>query len=301
MTARIKNKLGKLFLLLMARIPFPALGLLAQIVAAITWYGHTRIRKVITVNITLCYPHLSVDEKQRLAKQATLETIRTGMEMPRIWIKAKHDDPALAAGIEGQELIEQALSKGKGLILITPHLGNWEYLIIKMASLYRCSVLCNNADDIVPMAINDTVQSGRMKTGATMVEAQLGVKVLVETLKRGEIVLIAPDQIPASTNAYIFADFFGQLTPTMTLVSRLAKVTDAQILSAFARRLESGQYQLVIKPVDPGIYSRDLEESVLALNKTVENLINEAPAQFLWTYKRFRRGPEGRNKIYKRR
>ncbi len=299
MAAWIKNKLGKLLLLFLASFPFPLLRIMAKGISFLSWHGQTFIRKVIYTNINLCFPQLNPDEKKRLAQMATLEIIRTGMEMPRIWLHAMEDDPALSGGVQGQELIDEALSHGKGLIMIGPHLGQWEYFILQMASLYPCTVMSNNADDIVPARINEFIQKGRMKNGATMVEAQQGVKVLVEALKCSKIVMIAPDQIPANTNAYIFADFFGQSTPTMTLVSRLAKATDARLLCGFSRRLDSGQYQLVIRPVDPGMYSRDLTESVSAMNKSVENLILEAPAQYLWTYRRFRRGPEGRRKIYK--
>lgn len=299
MRARIKNKLGRMLLLILASFPFPALRAMAKAVAFVAWHGHTRIRKVITINIDLCFPQTGINEKQQLAKQATLETIITGMEMPRIWLHAEPDDPALSGGVQGQELIDEALSHGKGLIMIGPHLGQWEYFILQMASLYPCTVLSNNTDDIVPTRINEFIQNGRMKNGARMVEAQQGVKVLVEALKRSEIVMIAPDQIPANNNAYEFADFFAQAVPTMTLISRLAKATNARMLSGFSMRKASGQYELIIKPVDIGLYSRDLQESVTALNKTTENLIQEAPAQYLWTYKRFRRGPEGKRKIYK--
>lgn len=301
MAESVKNKLGKALLSFLAVFPFPVLRCFSALLFFPAWYGHTSIRRAVAINIGLCFPLLDASEQQSLCKQAVRETLRTGMEMPRLWLNREHNE-ALGEGIEGQEYLDAALAAGKGVIMVTPHLGNWEYLIVKMASLYPCSVLCNNADDIVPFGINELIQNGRMKTGARMVEARQGVKVLVEALQRGEIVMIAPDQIPTKNKGGIFADFFAQPAATMTLIPRLVRISQAGIVSAFAKREACGRYRLIIKPFvrDTGIRADNLAEAVLNINQTVEDLIAEAPSQYLWTYKRFRLGPEGRTKVYKK-
>jgi KDO2-lipid IV(A) lauroyltransferase len=299
MSERIKNELGRPFLVFLAIFPFLLLRAFARLCCFFAWHSNSRIRKVIAINIDICFPQLNQEEKQRLAKQALLETITTGLEMPRMWLYAKPNDEALFGGMRGQNLIEEALSLGKGLIIIGPHLGHWEYFILSMASRYPCTVLCNNADDIVATRINDTIKKGRMKTGAKIVEATQGIKPLVEALRRGEIVMITPDQIPSQKKGYIFADFYTQKTATMTLIPRLAKVTSAPMLTGFAKRQACGRYEVIIKAVDEQTYSKNLNDAVDGMNKTVEHLISEAPAQYLWTYKRFRVGPNGKTKIYK--
>lgn len=299
MNKRKFNKPGKLILHFLAMFPFSILRTFARFFAAIAWYGDTSIRKVISTNIDICYPQLLEEEKKKMAHQAVIETITTGFELPRVWIHAKHDTPALYGGFDGQELIDEALAQGKGMLLIAPHLGHWEYMLHVVAHRYPCTLLCNNADDIVDIDINETIQNGRKRTGARLVEATQGIKPLVAALRAGEIVVIAPDQIPPQGKGCIFSNFFGQKAPTMTLLPRLAKVTGTVLLSGFAERQKDGRILSIIRPVDPRLYSRDLEESVEGMNKTIENLINEAPTQYLWTYKRFRLGPEGKTKVYK--
>ena len=83
-----------------------------------------------------------------------------------------------------------------------------------------------------------------------------------------------------------------------TLLCRLAKVTNAVLVSGYCERQADGRYLSKVRGVDEGMYSKNLEESVAAMNKTIENNIREAPAQNLWTYKRFRLGPEGKRRIY---
>lgn len=298
MTNLKKNSLGRLFLSFIAAFPFPVLRIFARFFSAIAWYGKTRIRNIVTVNINNCYPLLSEKEKACLIRQSLLHVFTTGFEMPRTWLHAKHNESALYGGITGLELIDSALSSGKGLILVTPHLGHWEFMLLVMAHRYPCTLLCNNIDDIVDIGIHGPITAGRTKTGARLVEATQGIKPLVRALKAGEIVIIAPDQIPSQSKGYIFSNFFGQETASMTLLSRLAKATGAELLSGFAKRHEDGRYKVVIRPVDPLLLSKQLEESVEGMNKTVERLINEAPEQYLWTYKRFRIDPKGKRKIY---
>lgn len=299
MATSVTRKSAKKLLLFLAGRSYPTLHRLARFLYLCAWYGNSRIRKVVATNLALCFPQLCPEKREQLCRQAVHETLMTGMEMPRLWL---HDslEESLYAGIDGQELIQQAMGSGKGVIMITPHLGNWEYLILKMAALYPCSVLCNNTDDIVPMQMNEIIQSGRMKTGATMVEAKQGVKVLVEALQRGEIVMIAPDQIPPKAKGRQFADFFGQPTATMTLVPRLANITQAQVLAGFAKREPDGRYHLLVKKVDnmAAMHAGNLPEALLAMNQAIEQLIAEAPAQYLWTYKRFRLGPQGKRNVY---
>jgi len=112
-------------------------------------------------------------------------------------------------------------------------------------------------------------------------------------------VMITPDQIPSQKKGYIFADFYAQKTATMTLIPRLAKVTGAPMLTGFAKRQVCGRYEVIIKEVDKQTYSKNLNDAVEGMNKTVEHLISEAPAQYLWTYKRFRVDPNGKTKRYK--
>jgi len=298
----MKNKYAQLFgqvlLKALALLPSRGQNLLANFFSAIIWYGNTRVRNIVSTNIQICYPELDKAKQDKIAKASIHHIFRTGIEMPSIWQNPLDHTKSLFAGMPEQKLIDQALAKGKGLIIVTPHLGQWELMLIILAELYPCTLLCNNADDIIDIGINRSVREGRMKTGAKLVEATQGIKPLLAALKANQIVIIAPDQIPPGQKGRAFSNFFGEQVATMTLLPRLAKMTQAEMLSGFAQRLDNGRYEIQIRSVDPKMYSKDLEEITRAMNKTIENLVNEAPAQYLWTYKRFRCGPEGRRKIY---
>jgi KDO2-lipid IV(A) lauroyltransferase len=86
----------------------------------------------------------------------------------------------------------------------------------------------------------------------------------------------------------------------MTLISKLLQRTNSVAIACFAKRLPKGGFEIIHKEVDPRLYSDDIQESVSGLNKTVEQLVSLAPAQYQWEYKRFRKGPDGQRKLYDR-
>ena len=97
----------------------------------------------------------------------------------------------------------------------------------------------------------------------------------------------------------MFAPFFGIPAYTMIFLSRLSMKTGAPIVFVWCERLSFGRgYRLHFRPAARDTYSGDLAESVAAINRTVEGLIRECPAQYQWSYRRFRTRPEGEPSLY---
>lgn len=139
----------------------------------------------------------------------------------------------------------------------------------------------------------------REKTGSKVFPTnRKGVAAMFNALRRGECAGILPDQEPELEGG-VFVPFFGIEALTMTLVSKLARKTEAAVVFGYARRLPAAEgFELVFKLADPAIYSEDLAESVTALNAGVEACVREVPAQYQWEYKRFRKVPQGRSDHY---
>ena len=75
----------------------------------------------------------------------------------------------------------------------------------------------------------------------------------------------------------------------MTLLARLAKKHNAQVLMFWAKRLENGRgYDLNFEPVDLSINGDDLESYVKVMNKSIESLVRKTPEQYMWGYRRFK-------------
>ena len=109
-----------------------------------------------------------------------------------------------------------------------------------------------------------------------------------------------PDQEPRY-GAGIFAPFFGMQAYTMVLLSRLAHKTSATVLTSGLERLPEGRgYRAHVQPLEPAVYDEDPVVSASAANRGVEQIVAINPAQYAWSYKRFRRKPEGAKRRYRR-
>jgi KDO2-lipid IV(A) lauroyltransferase len=190
--------------------------------------------------------------------------------------------------------------QGDGVVIIAPHLGNWEYLGLFLGAHYDCVSLYKPGKYAV---VNAVVRRGRSRSGANLMPTdKKGVMAVLKKLKAGSVSGILPDQVPEEANSRVMADFMGHPAPTMTLVSSLVKKPNIKAVAAFAKRLPSGKFELIFQAVDDAIYSADTEVSAAALNKAVENLLAEAPMQYQWEYKRFKYDAAGgKNPLYKKR
>ncbi len=134
--------------------------------------------------------------------------------------------------------------------------------------------------------VDDLVRSGREHFGSTMYPTTArGVAGLVRAMKKGALTAILPDQVPDRRSGR-HVPFYGQSAYTGTLACKLIRQTQAVTFMAWARRLPGTQgYEIRVRPADDSVAA--------AMNHSIENLIDESPSQYLWSYKRFRRPPPG--------
>ena len=136
---------------------------------------------------------------------------------------------------------------------------------------------------------NDYLLARRNQGNLTMASADSsGILKIQRALNKGELIGILPDQDPGEEGG-IMAPFFDKDVNTMTLLARLAKKHNAQVLMFWAKRLENGRgYDLNFEPVDLSINGDDLESYVKVMNKSIESLVRKTPEQYMWSYRRFK-------------
>lgn len=266
------------------------IGLVLYSIKGKTW-------RTSKINIELCFPGLSPKEQTALLKSSIIELGKQLTEMGPMWLWPPEKTLSLLTQVSGKEYMDEAMNSGNGVFLLTPHLGCWEIAGLYLGANIPVTILYSRPKI---KALDQIVQTSRVRSGATLVAADSsGVKSIFKTLKQGNGTGILPDQNPDDLNSGIFAPFFGIQTFTMTFISRLASKTGAKIVIGYAERLPKGMgYHLHIRKADPDIASPDPLTSATALNKTIENYIREVPSQYQWSYKRFKRRPEGEKKLY---
>lgn len=285
-----------LILKLISRLPLGVNQLLGRLLGGLLWRLNTKAVRVTKANITCCYPDKTEAEVAALSKKSVRDMAHTMFEMAFIWFAPTDKVLKTIVITEGEELIAQSRENGRGVLLLGPHLGNWEITGLYLASKYKMASMYK------PPLIKEYekfILAARSKTGAELVPtSQRGVARLLSILKKGGVVGVLPDQVPPNKSGE-FAPFFGREALTMVLISKMLQKVDVDVYSAYCLRLpESKGYKLVIRKVDEAIYSADLSTSLAGLNHSVEMAVADGVEQYQWEYKRFRRLAPGQQSIY---
>ena len=281
-----------------AVLPLSVLHMFARIWGAVLYVFPTRSRTTTLINLNTCFPEKAKNEIKVLAKQSLKNTACTALEMGKAWALPVDKTIALIGSeySAGLQRFIAAAKSGQGVILLAPHLSNWEVLGFYIGEIHPTTYLYQPPKI---QALDVLSRKARSRSGISMVPTdRKGVAQLLKALQSGEVVAILPDQVPPNESG-VYAPFFGQQAFTMTLVSKLVQRTKAKVFSGFAERLPGGKgFKAVIQEASPNIYSDYLEESVAGLNQSVEECVKLAISQYQWEYKRFRRQPSGA-KFYK--
>ena len=274
-------------------LPAPVLRGIASVVAALGRRTGSRESRVALRNLELAYPELTDDERAALQKAILRTTALQTLETLRLWTRPHAHNLRMLREQHGVGLFDAALADGRGLIVCAPHYGNWELLNQWLAARTPISILYRAPDSAVGEAFLRRVRAG-VPDRVRQVRAEgPAVRQLWKTLKDGGVVGILPDQQPKAGDGE-FAPFFGMPALTMTLASRLAERTGATVLFAYCERIGDGpDFALRVEPAHPAIADTDLVRATTALNAGVEHIARRDPAQYQWTYKRYKARPSG--------
>ncbi len=280
----------KSFWCLTALLPLPAVHVLGVFTGRMHRRLGGRLVRRVRFNLATAFPGMTSRDRETLLRETLCSHACTWLEAGGFW--CAHRDRLLrqVRGVEGEERLAAALGAGRGVVLLLPHLGAWELLLLYLGSRHPLTTLYRRPRI---EALDDWLRRARERTGGRFVPADAtGVRALFEALRRGEAVCVLPDQAP-KRGAQVMAPFFGTPAPTMTLASRLIERTGCAVLFAQAERLPGGQgYRLGFLPAPDGVGDPDPLRAATALNAGVEMCVCRAPAQYQWTYRRYRRPAE---------
>jgi KDO2-lipid IV(A) lauroyltransferase len=212
------------------------------------------------------------------------EAGKSVLELPFIWCAAP-ERVLKTAIIENWEFAQNALDARQGVIFLTPHLGCFEISAQIVAARLPMTVLYRPPRK---KALKPLIEEARARPGLSLAPASLsGVRILLKALRRGEPIGLLPDQVPQNGEG-VWADFFGKPAYTMTLPAKLHQMSGAPIILAYVERLPRGRgYVLRFAPFEQPL-GETPEEQARAINAAMEQLIARCPAQYFWSYNRYK-------------
>ncbi len=273
-----------------ARLPIHRARSLGRFLGGVSSRLPNEARDITGLNLELCFPDLSLTERRALTRRSLEETGQAIFELGAMWKGPVEALEKLEEGVEGEELLTEAMASGRGTILLAPHLGNWEFL--NHFLMRRGQLVCLYRPPRIA-ELDAFLLEARGRTGCVSAPATRGgVRRVLRGLRAGELILILPDQEPLKAFG-VSAPFCGVPALTMSLVSRILQRTGATPLFVFAERRPAGKFRVRFLEAPEGLAGADQQIAAAALNRGVEDCIRLCPEQYLWSYKRFKTTPPG--------
>ncbi len=253
-------------------------------------------KKIAQVNIERCFPELSPKEQNSLLNRHFEALGMYFVETALCWWTPQ-DKLAKRYTIKGMEHLDQALSKGKGVILVSAHFTSFELGCRLLSATSKGTFHGLYRRHKNPL-IEEIIRRGREAHFEKIIPRD-NIRGMLRSLKGNNVIWYAPDQDYGKRHS-VFVPFFGIPTATITATSRLAKMSGAAVIPFFPHRLPDQQgYSLELSAPLENFPSGNDEEDATRINQIIENAIHKTPEQYLWVHRRFKTRPEGEENFYK--
>jgi KDO2-lipid IV(A) lauroyltransferase len=270
----------------LARLPLPLMQRLGAALGWLVWWLSPSYRRNFKANVQ------AAGVAWRDARPAVAAIGAMVAELPWVWMRPHTAKLDGLVKWDGAEHFEAAMQAGKGVIIMSPHLGSWEIGAQAIAEKFGPThgpmvALFRPARKVW---LEPLVANARTRPYLDSAPTSLaGVRTLIRALRHGGYTAILPDQVPPLGQG-VWAPFFGRDVYTMTLLAKLAQQTGAQVILTWCERLPAGQgFCLHMRPFDaPEMKDTSVspELAAAAVNRGVEHMVLDAPGQYLWGYAR---------------
>jgi len=245
-------------------------------------------------NLELCFPELSISERQDLLRRNMQTMGMMPLETALSWW-ASDEKLAKRVDYRGLEHLQAALAKGKGVILLTGHFTSMELggrlMMLKQPTYVMFRELKS------PLFNSVMLKYRQFHSEGTILQADM--RGMLKALKKNKVVWYAPDQ-DFGRRTCVFAKFFGVQAATIPATARIAKMSGAAVVPYVPIRQADGRYLIDIGPALENYPTDDELDDAQRINDWVESQVRQSPEQYLWVHRRFKTQPEGKGQLYKR-
>ncbi len=248
-----------------------------------------RLRRIAVRNLTMAGfenpPHIADGVFRSIAR-----LIATFARLPRL----TPQNITELIRYDGLDNFLQPLARGKGVLVATAHLGNWELSAFAHAWMTAPMHIVVRALD--NPRIDALVERYRGLSGNRIIEKKDAARGILRALKSGEAVGVLIDQ-NTTLDQGVFIDFFGRKACAGTAFAKLAHHSGAAVVPGFALWSEQERrYILRFYPELP--MTGDIAADTQRIHTQLESVIREYPDQWLWIHRRWKTRPPGEPPLY---
>jgi KDO2-lipid IV(A) lauroyltransferase len=210
-----------------------------------------------------------------------------------LWMARREREEILRlVDVTGSEHLEAARAAGRGALLVTAHIGNWELHGLAHGWMFGpIGVVARPLDN---PALDARLCDFRRRPGNTVIYKQRALPQVIRLLRENRAVAFVIDQNVQAGDG-VFVDFFGRKAATTTVAAALALKTGCALIPAYAELGDDGRYHLIYEPpltLPPaGERAVDLERLTQQLTSVIEGWVRRRPEQWLWLHRRWKTQP----------
>ena len=275
-----------------ARLPWSLQRGLGRAIGAVALRIAGTRRRAAEINLALCFPEKTPAEREQLLRESFHDLGVGFFEFARAWWGSA-EPMRRTVRIEGLELLDEVRAQGRGVLMVPGH-----FMTLEMCGRLMC--------DHLPLAgmyrrhrspvMEWAVKRGRLRYAKAMFTND-EVRPAIRHLKQGGFLWYAPDQDMRGKDT-VFVPFFGVPAATITATHQFSRLSGSAVVPFFHRR-EGADYVLRIGAPLEEFPSADAAVDSARVNASIEAMVREAPTQYLWIHRRFKRRPPGMTSPYR--
>ncbi|HJV75408.1 MAG TPA: lipid A biosynthesis acyltransferase [Noviherbaspirillum sp.] len=274
-------------------LPLPILGRIGKMTGSLL-FATVRSRRHITLtNLRLCLPHLTEAERRAIAKQHFQAYARSMLERSVLWWASEARLRRLIVTDPGVPL---EAFQSDPVILLCPHFVCLDVAGVAIAmETSACSIYMEQKNKV----FDEALRKGRERFHPVKIFTRpQGIKPIIRAMREHLPFFMLPDLDFGMQDAE-FVPFFGIQAATLTALPRIAAATRAKVIPVIATFLPNYRgWKITFYPAWEDYPGTDITAATKRMNAFIEERVLEAPAEYLWTHKRFKTRPPGEPGLY---
>jgi KDO2-lipid IV(A) lauroyltransferase len=251
-------------------------------------------RRVVRVNLALCFPDLPWAQRERLAKDCFVYFAQAWLDRSWLW-----HAPATVV----QQRIHwvgdlSALKQPEGVVVFAPHFVGLDagWTALSLATHRPLHTIYTPQSNV---GVDAWIAKGRQRFGTVNLTKRAdGAQALISALRRGELLYLLPD-MDSGEDDTVFVPLFDVPAATLTSLARFAKLGRARVVPITTKLTPNG-YEVHVHPPWDDVPSGDVWADTALMNQRLADWIRTMPAQYFWVHKRFKTRPPGAADVYAR-
>ena len=273
-----------------AGIPAKHINRAGRLFGNIAYSFDVRHRRIVRRNLKFAYPEWTWSHVQKTTRHVFQNLFITLFEIFQLACFSK-EDILNRVKLQGEENIKEYMANPEGLVMISLHLGSWEFIPHFMTSYFNRTA-ASVARQVKPYILNTFIHRYRTSFGCEILYKKKIFPEMRKTVREGKILGIMIDQ-GTSLSKGMEVNFFGKTVTATPAAALLAMRHNCPVIPVFCKREDDASLTIVIdKPLKlqkTGNLRSDLHVNTQIMTSAIEKIIRDYPEQWLWMHKRWKR------------